>query len=205
MRVRPTSTPACLFYTEFMLKGWSWAVDTSLWKYQSMQIKAFIRKCDRLKDERREDHPIFRTHIFPCCFAALVASTGELQRGIVVGYWFLNVYQVTSSSVRLWRKIRCPLMYGYQSILIHVNNHLRCAYLDRLPERDHLHYNGLLYEWRFLCSRCILSTFIVFNDWSEVLRCVIDGLSYFRIVILMKETNFEGIKSTFYFKLQAFV
>ncbi|XP_018932543.1 dual oxidase maturation factor 1-like [Cyprinus carpio] len=40
-----------------------------------MQIKAFIRKCDRLKDERREDHPIFRTHIFPCCFAALVAST----------------------------------------------------------------------------------------------------------------------------------
>ncbi|XP_026059262.1 dual oxidase maturation factor 1-like isoform X2 [Carassius auratus] len=40
-----------------------------------MQIKAVIRKCDPLKDERREDHLISRTHIFPCCFAAHVAST----------------------------------------------------------------------------------------------------------------------------------
>lgn len=61
--VRPTSTPAC-FTTEFMLKGWSWAVDTFLWEYQSMQIKAVIRKCDPLKDEHRESHLIFRTHIF---------------------------------------------------------------------------------------------------------------------------------------------
>ncbi|XP_051740866.1 dual oxidase maturation factor 1 isoform X1 [Ctenopharyngodon idella] len=39
-----------------------------------MQIKAVIRKRNRLKDERRPDHLISRTHIFPCCFTALVAS-----------------------------------------------------------------------------------------------------------------------------------
>lgn len=84
MRVRPTSTPDC-FSLEFMMKGWSWAVDTFIWKYQSMQIKAVIRKRDRLKDERRPDHLISRTHIFPCCFTALVASAGELHCSIVVG------------------------------------------------------------------------------------------------------------------------
>ncbi|KAI2648236.1 Dual oxidase maturation factor 2 [Labeo rohita] len=43
-----------------------------------MQIKAVIRKCDPLKDELRADHFNSRTHIFPCCFAALVASTGKM-------------------------------------------------------------------------------------------------------------------------------
>lgn len=57
-----------------------------------MQIKAVIGKRDRLKDERRPDHLISRTHISPSCFTAVVASTGELQCGIVVGLGFVNVY-----------------------------------------------------------------------------------------------------------------
>ncbi len=70
MRVRPTSTPHLSVSHWVYDEGLVMSGDTFLWKYQSMLIKAVIRKCDPLKDEHPEDHLIFRTHISPCCFAS---------------------------------------------------------------------------------------------------------------------------------------
>lgn len=159
----PTHIHTWLFRTEFTMQGWSWAVDSFLWKYQSMQIKAVIRKRDRLKDERRPDHLISRTHIFPSCSTALVASTGELQCGIVVGLRF---------AMSIKRHLILSWTYDNQNVRLP-------GPMGIIPKR----HNGLLYDYRFLCCRsylCILSNCIdvLMMDHIHIHKCEGDALNY---------------------------